>query len=71
MIDFLDSEYGGARVIYMWGNMVEGAVGEKMLARPFGIRFLVTLHESRYATYHRPISARHDSTLMGPVVVPG
>jgi len=32
MIDFLDSEYGGARVIYMWGNMVEGAAGERMLA---------------------------------------
>ncbi len=32
MIDFVDSEYGGARVMYMWGGMVEGAVGEKMLA---------------------------------------
>ena len=32
MIDFQDSEFGGARLFYLWGNMVEGTVGEKMLA---------------------------------------
>ena len=31
MVDFLDSEYGGARLIYLWGNMADGPVGEKLL----------------------------------------
>ena len=30
-VDFLDSEYGGARLIVLWGGMVEGATGQKML----------------------------------------
>lgn len=31
-VDFVDSEYGGARLVYLWGNMVEGKMGEEMLA---------------------------------------
>ena len=32
MTGFLESEYAGARVIYMRGDIVEGPVGEKLLA---------------------------------------
>ena len=32
MIRFRDSEYKGARIICVWGNAVEGPMGEKMLA---------------------------------------
>ena len=31
-IDFLESEMAGARVVYFWGNMVDGAVGRKLLS---------------------------------------
>ncbi|MBI2299731.1 MAG: hypothetical protein HYU66_12460 [Armatimonadetes bacterium] len=32
MIRFPDSEYRGARVIYLWGNLAQGELGEKLLA---------------------------------------
>jgi hypothetical protein len=31
-IDFLESEMSGARVVCFWGNMVDGAVGRKLLS---------------------------------------
>jgi hypothetical protein len=31
LIRFRDSEYAGARLIYLWGNMVEGPLGERLL----------------------------------------
>jgi hypothetical protein len=31
MVRFRDSDYAGAKLIYLWGGMVEGDVGEKLL----------------------------------------
>jgi hypothetical protein len=31
LIRFRDSEYAGARLIYLWGNAVEGPLGERLL----------------------------------------